>query len=80
MALAAMIAVLHDVIITVGVYSVFQLEVTPATVISFLTILGFSFYDTIVVYDRVQENGSTASAAPASTPTPRSCGARSTRC
>lgn len=56
MAVAAMVAVIHDIIITVGVYSVFQIEVTPATVISFLTILGFSLYDTIVVYDRVQEN------------------------
>lgn len=56
MAIAAMLAVIHDIIITVGVYSVFQIEVTPATVISFLTILGFSLYDTIVVYDRVQEN------------------------
>ena len=56
MAIAALIAVVHDVIVTVGVYSVFQFEVTPATVISFLTILGFSLYDTIVVYDRVQEN------------------------
>mgnify|MGYP000240468937 CR=1 FL=1 len=56
MAAAAIIAVVHDIIITVGVYSVFQIEVTPATVISFLTILGFSLYDTIVVYDRVQEN------------------------
>ncbi|MFZ4518712.1 MAG: protein translocase subunit SecF [Microthrixaceae bacterium] len=58
MAVAALVAVVHDIIITVGVYSVFQIEVTPATVISFLTILGFSLYDTIVVYDRVQENGS----------------------
>jgi len=57
MAAAALIAVVHDVLITVGVYSVFQIQVTPATVISFLTILGFSLYDTIVVYDRVQENG-----------------------
>ena len=57
MAAAALLAVLHDIIITVGVYSVFQLQVTPAMVISFLTILGFSLYDTIVVYDRVQENG-----------------------
>jgi preprotein translocase subunit SecF len=40
----------------VGVYSVFQIQVSPATVISFLTILGFSLYDTIVVFDRVQEN------------------------
>jgi preprotein translocase subunit SecF len=56
MAIAALIAVLHDVIITIGVYSIFGFEVTPATVISFLTILGYSLYDTIVVYDRVQEN------------------------
>ena len=56
MALAAIVAMVHDVIITAGVYSVFQLELTPATVIAFLTILGFSLYDTIVVYDRVQEN------------------------
>jgi preprotein translocase subunit SecF len=56
MAIAAIVAVVHDVILTVGVYSIFQIEVTPATVISFLTILGFSLYDTVVVYDRVQEN------------------------
>ncbi len=56
MAAAAIVAVVHDIVITIGVYSVFQIEVTPATVISFLTILGFSLYDTIVVYDRVQEN------------------------
>jgi len=56
MALAAILAMVHDVIITAGVYSVFQLQLTPATVIAFLTILGFSLYDTIVVYDRVQEN------------------------
>ena len=56
MAIAAIVAVIHDVLLSVGVYSIFQIEVTPATVISFLTILGFSLYDTIVVYDRVQEN------------------------
>jgi preprotein translocase subunit SecF len=56
MAVSALAAVVHDVIVTVGVYSIFQFEVTPATVISFLTILGYSLYDTIVVYDRVQEN------------------------
>jgi preprotein translocase subunit SecF len=56
MALAAIIAVVHDVLISVGVYSVFQFEVTPATVIAFLTILGFSLYDTIVVFDKVHEN------------------------
>jgi preprotein translocase subunit SecF len=56
MAVAALVAVLHDVIVTVGIYALFQFQVTPATVISFLTILGYSLYDTIVVYDRVQEN------------------------
>ena len=56
MAAAALVAVIHDIIITVGVYSVFQIEVTPATVISFLTILGFSLYDTVVVFDKVDEN------------------------
>ena len=56
MALAAIAAMLNDVIVAVGVYSVFQFEVTPATVIAFLTILGYSLYDTIVVFDRVEEN------------------------
>lgn len=55
MAASALVAVVHDVIITVGFYAVFRFEVTPATVISVLTILGFSLYDTIVVYDRVRE-------------------------
>jgi preprotein translocase subunit SecF len=56
MALAAIAAMANDVIVAVGVYSVFQFEVTPATVIAFLTILGYSLYDTIVVFDRVKEN------------------------
>jgi len=56
MAVAALAAMAHDVIGAVGVYSVFQFEVTPETVIAFLTILGYSLYDTIVVFDRVQEN------------------------
>src|SRR3546814_20298013 len=46
----------HDLAICVGFYAVFQIEVTPATVIAFLTILGYSLYDTIVVFDRMQEN------------------------
>jgi len=58
MAVSALLAVVHDVILTLGFYSVFGFEVTPATVISVLTILGFSLYDTIVVYDRVRENAS----------------------
>jgi preprotein translocase subunit SecF len=56
MALAAIIAMLHDVLLSVGVYALFGFEVTPATVVAFLTILGFSLYDTIVVFDKVQEN------------------------
>jgi len=56
MALAAILAMLHDVLLSVGVYAVFGFEVTPATVVAFLTILGFSLYDTIVVFDKVQEN------------------------
>ena len=56
MALSAIAAMAHDVILAVGVYSLFQFEVTPATVIAFLTILGYSLYDTIVVFDRVKEN------------------------
>lgn len=56
MAVGALVAVVHDIAITVGVYAIFGFEVTPATVISFLTILGYSLYDTIVVYDRVKEN------------------------
>jgi preprotein translocase subunit SecF len=56
MALATLAALVHDVIITVGVYSLTQLEVTPATVIAVLTILGYSIYDGIVVFDKVDEN------------------------
>lgn len=56
MAAGALAAVIHDVGISVGVYSVLGLEVTPATVVAFLTILGFSLYDTIVVFDKVDEN------------------------
>jgi preprotein translocase subunit SecF len=56
LAIGVVVAVVHDVIISLGVYSVFYFEVTPATVIAFLTILGYSIYDTVVVYDKVQEN------------------------
>jgi preprotein translocase subunit SecF len=57
MAVGALVSVVHDLLISVGVYALFQFEITPATVISFLTILGYSLYDTIVVFDRMQENG-----------------------
>ncbi|MGH9139319.1 MAG: protein translocase subunit SecF [Acidimicrobiales bacterium] len=56
MALATLAALLHDILVTVGVYSITGFEVTPATVIAILTILGFSIYDGIVVFDKVDEN------------------------
>ncbi len=56
MAVGALVAVVHDILLTVGFYAIFQFEVTPATVIAILTILGYSLYDTIVVYDKVKEN------------------------
>ncbi len=56
MAIAAICAVVHDIAITVGVYAISGFEVTPATVIAFLTILGFSLYDTVVVFDKIREN------------------------
>jgi preprotein translocase subunit SecF len=56
MAIAALVALVHDVVVTAGIYSIVGFEVTPATVIGLLTILGFSLYDTVVVFDKVQEN------------------------
>lgn len=56
MSLSAMAALLHDLLITAGVYGIVGLEVTPAAVIGFLTILGYSLYDTVVVFDKVREN------------------------
>ena len=56
MALAAIVAVAHDIIVTVGIYSLSAFLVTPDTVVAFLTILGYSLYDTIVVFDRVRDN------------------------
>ena len=56
MAIAALAALAHDVLITVGIYALSGFEVTPASVIGFLTILGYSLYDTVVVFDKVKEN------------------------
>ena len=56
MAFAAIVAVVHDVFITVGIYALVGFDVTPATIIGFLTILGYSLYDTVVVFDKVREN------------------------
>jgi preprotein translocase subunit SecF len=56
MAVSALAALIHDITVTAGVYSIIGFEVTPATVIGLLTILGFSLYDTVVVFDKVKEN------------------------
>ncbi len=56
MALAGLVALLHDLVVTVGIYALTGLEVSPASMIGFLTILGYSLYDTVVVFDKVREN------------------------
>jgi preprotein translocase subunit SecF len=56
MSIAALAALAHDLVLTAGIYSLIGFEVSPATVIGLLTILGFSLYDTVVVFDKVQEN------------------------
>jgi preprotein translocase subunit SecF len=56
MAAAALIALAHDIVITIGVYALTGFDVSPATVIGLLTILGYSLYDTVVVFDKVREN------------------------
>ena len=61
MAIGAIVALVHDVVITVGVYALSGREVTPETVIAVLTILGFSLYDTVVIYDKIKENLETQS-------------------
>lgn len=63
MAFSAIVAVVHDVFITVGIYALVGFDVTPATIIGFLTILGYSLYDTVVVFDRVRDNKRAISAA-----------------
>jgi preprotein translocase subunit SecF len=56
MAIAAILALIHDLVLSAGVYSLVGFEVTPSTVVGLLTILGFSLYDTVVVFDKVEEN------------------------
>ncbi len=56
MAIAGLVALLHDLVITVGIYALFGFEITPSSMIGFLTILGYSLYDTVVVFDKVREN------------------------
>ena len=67
MSIAAIAAVVHDVFITVGIYALVGFDVTPATVIGFLTILGYSLYDTVVVFDKVRENTRTITATSSKT-------------
>ena len=67
MAISAIVAVVHDVVITVGIYALVGFDVTPATVIGFLTILGYSLYDTVVVFDKVRENTRTITSTGKST-------------
>jgi len=56
MALSALVTLFHDVVVTVGIYALVGFQVTPASVIALLTILGYSLYDTVVVFDRVRED------------------------
>ena len=56
MAAAALAALFHDLVVTAGIYGALGFEVTPAAVIGFLTILGYSLYDTVVVFDKIREN------------------------
>ncbi|KAB1644056.1 protein translocase subunit SecF [Gulosibacter chungangensis] len=67
MALAAILTLFHDLIVTAGIYALTGVEVTPAAVIGFLTILGYSLYDTVVVFDKIREN--TAEYSPTSSRT-----------
>jgi preprotein translocase subunit SecF len=67
MSVTAIVAVIHDIIFTIGVYALFQFQVSPATVTAFLTILGFSLYDTVVVFDKVVEYQKTLTATGRST-------------
>jgi preprotein translocase subunit SecF len=56
MAVSSLVALIHDLIVTVGIYALFGFEITPSSMIGFLTILGYSLYDTVVVFDKVREN------------------------
>ena len=67
MAIAAIVAVIHDVFITVGIYALVGFDVTPSTVIGFLTTLGYSLYDTVVVFDKIRENTKSITATAKST-------------
>lgn len=68
MALGGLASVVHDLAITAGIYALFGFEVTPATVVALLTILGYSLYDAVVVFDKIREHQATAGRAPAPYP------------
>jgi SecD/SecF fusion protein len=61
MAIAGIVALVHDIVITLGIYALFKFEVTPNTIAALLTIIGFSLYDTIVVFHRIKENSANLS-------------------
>ncbi len=63
MALAAFLAMIHDLLITVGVYAIAGFQITPDTVVAVLTILGYSLYDTVVVFDRIRDNAQSIGAS-----------------
>ena len=79
MAAAAIIALIHDLLLTAGIYSMTHFVVTPSTIIALLTVLGYSLYDTIVVFDKVEENTKGIERAAAGRPTARPPSSRSTR-
>ena len=66
-AVAGIIALVHDLVITAGIYALVGFQVSPASVIGFLTILGYSLYDTVVVFDKVRENTQNLTATAKST-------------
>ena len=79
MSAAALIALVHDVLLTIGIYALVGFTVTPATLIGLLTILGYSLYDTVVVFDKVRENVRDIRSIPLG-PTPRPPISPSIRC
>ena len=80
MSVAALIALAHDLVLTIGIYALVGFTVTPATLIGVLTILGYSLYDTVVVFDKVRENVRDIKSSARRRPTPRRPTWRSTRC
>ena len=70
MAVGAIVALVHDLIITAGIYALVGRQVTPETVIAILTILGFSLYDTVVIFDKIKENTESGRAGRAARDTP----------